>query len=429
MRVSIVGTGYVGLSTGVGFAVKGNNVTCVDIIREKVDMINRGETPIYEPGLDEQLKDVLGRGLFRATTDLEKAIMYTDVTFISVGTPSREDGSIDLRFIEEASRQIGEILKEKTGYHVVVVKSTVVPGTTEDVVKRNLEKSSGKKAGEGFGLCMNPEFLREGKAMEDFLHPDRVVVGCIDKRSGDLVEKLYFNFNTKIFRTEIKVAEMIKYASNALLAIKITYSNEIGNICKELGIDVYDVMKGVGMDNRLGPHFLSAGVGYGGSCFPKDVEALIAKAKSLGYDPKYLEETHRHNKRQRERLVELLEKKMKLHGKRICILGLAFKPDSDDIREAPAIDIIKSLKAKGASVVAYDPKAIENMRVLFPDIHYAGSAAEAIAGADACLVLTEWDEFKQLTDQDFGTMEKKIIIEGRKALDPSKVTEFEGICW
>ncbi|MBN2042253.1 MAG: UDP-glucose/GDP-mannose dehydrogenase family protein [Candidatus Aenigmarchaeota archaeon] len=429
MNVSIVGTGYVGLSTGVGFSVKGNKVICVDILEDKLNRINRGDSPIYEPGLEEKLKDSLSRGLFKATTDLEKAVMFTDVTFVSVGTPSKEDGSIDLKFIEEVSRQIGRILKKKEGYHVVVVKSTVVPGTTEDVVLRNIEKESGKKAGEHFGICMNPEFLREGRAMEDFLKPDRIVIGELDKRSGDTVAKLYDNFDTKILRTNIKVAEMIKYTANSFLATKISFSNEIGNMCKKMGIDVYDVMAGVGLDKRISPLFLWAGAGFGGSCFPKDVQALVSKAKTLGTDPHLLEKTLSVNQRQKTMLVDMLENRMDVKGKRVAVLGLAFKPGSDDVREAPSIEIIRKLKEKGASVVVYDPKAAGNMKMFFPNIAYAQTSRDAINGADACLIVTEWSEFRNLTDYDFSKMKEKVIIEGRKALDPNKVHGFEGICW
>ncbi len=429
MRISIIGTGYVGLSTGVGFAVKGNKVICADVVREKVDQINRGIPPIYEPGLEEKLKDVISRGLFRATTNLEHAVTYTDVSFISVGTPTSEDGSIDLRYVEEVSRQIGGILKNKGSYHVFVVKSTVVPGTTEDVVLKNLEEASGKKAGPDFGLCMNPEFLREGKALEDFLNPDRIVIGELDERSGNVVGSCYSNFNSRVLRTKIKVAEMIKYAANSFLATKISFTNEIGNVCKKLGIDVYDVMEGVGLDKRISPLFLWAGAGYGGSCFPKDVQALVSKARNLGADPHILEKTLHVNKLQKIKIVELLEKRMDVAGKRIAVLGLAFKPESDDIREAPSIDIIRKLREKGARIVAYDPKAMENFRKLFPDIEYADSAGKALLRADACLIVTEWDEFRNLTDEDFGNMANRVIIEGRKVLDPKKVTNFEGICW
>jgi len=427
MNVSIAGTGYVGLTTGVGLAVKGNSVICVDVIKEKVDMINRGETPIYEPLLDDYLKEVLEKGTFRATMDIKEAVLKTDVTFISVGTPSKENGSIDLKYIESVSRDIGDALKEKDGYHVVVVKSTVVPGTTEDVVVKNVEEFSGKKAGEDFGVCMNPEFLREGRAMEDLLKPDRIVIGSVDEKSGDVMEKLYHNFGAPKLRTDLKTAEMIKYASNALLATKISFSNEIGNICKRMGIDVNRVMEGVGLDHRLSPFFLNAGCGYGGSCFPKDVDALIAKGREVGYDPKLLQEVHNTNKRQKVLMVERLEKKMgNLGGKTVCILGLAFKPDSDDIREASSVSIISKLLEMGAKVKAYDPKAMDHMKKLFPDVEYAENKEMAVHGSDACLIVTDWKEFRDLSDKDFETMSSKIIIEGRKVLDPSKVSGFEG---
>ncbi|MEE9323211.1 MAG: UDP-glucose/GDP-mannose dehydrogenase family protein [Candidatus Aenigmarchaeota archaeon] len=430
MKISIIGTGYVGLSTGVGFAVKGNEVVCVDIDREKVEQVNKGNSPIYEPLLDDYLKKVLKEGKFRATTDLKNAVENSEVSFISVGTPSKEDGSIDLRFIEEVSRQIGEVLKGKKEYHVVVVKSTVVPETTEKVVIPNLEKSSGKKAGEDFGVCMNPEFLKEGKAMEDFLKPDRVVIGETDRRSGDVIEKLYGNFKAPALRTNLKTAEMIKYASNALLATKISFTNEVGNICKKLGIDVYDVMKGVGLDGRISPKFLNAGCGYGGSCFPKDVDALIGKGRETGYDPKLLQEVHDLNLRQKVVLVEQLEKKVgDLKDKTVCVLGLAFKPDSDDIREASSVPIISKLLEKGAKVKAYDPKAKDNMQKVFPDVEYAENAKEAIRDSDACLIVTEWKEFKDLSEKDFGAMKGKVILEGRRILDRNRVSGFDGICW
>jgi len=429
MRISIIGTGYVGLSTGVGFAVKGNEVVCVDIDEKKVEKINSGIPPIYEPKLDDYLKKVLKEGKLKATTDLKDAVEKTDVSFICVGTPSREDGSIDLTYIESAAKAIGEALKTKGGYHVVVVKSTVVPGTTESVVIPNLKKFSGKGPNE-IGVCMNPEFLREGKALEDFLNPDRIVIGSIDKKSGDTAEKVYGNFRAPVLRTDLKTAEMIKYASNAFLATKISFANEIGNICKRLGIDVYEVMKGVGLDHRISPSFLNAGCGYGGSCFPKDVEALINKAKDLGYEPKLLQEVHSLNKRQKVSMVGHLEEKLgDLKGKTVCVLGLAFKPDSDDIREASSISIISKLLERGAKVKAYDPKAMENMKKLFPDIEYAKGAKEAIGGSDACLILTDWEEFKRLEAKDFEGMKGNVIIEGRKVLDRNKVSGFEGICW
>lgn len=429
MKVSIIGTGYVGLITGVGFASRGHDVTCVDIDQKKVEMINRGEPPIYEKNLKEMLGELAGKKL-KATTDLAGAVKNTEVTFISVGTPCKKDGSIDLCYIEQAAKGIGAVLREKTLFHTVVVKSTVVPGTTENVVQKTIERESGRKASGNFGLCMNPEFLREGMAIDDFLNPDRIVIGEYDKRSGDVVAELYRDFRAPVLRTKIKVAEMIKYASNAMLATRISFSNEIGNLCKKIGIDVYDVMKGVGMDSRICPKFLQAGAGYGGSCFPKDVSAIVSQCQSFGYEPPVLKAVMETNDRQKTRMVAQLEEKLgSLSGKKVAVLGLAFKADSDDIREAPAIEIVKALLAKGAKVSAYDPEAMENTKKIIPAANYVKSVKETLKDSDACLIVTDWAEFKRLTDADFKSMKGKVIIEGRKILDPSKVAKFEGICW
>ena len=339
MDISIIGTGYVGLVTGACFAELGHNVTCVDVMKEKIDLINNKKSPIYEEGLEEILQKNVGKNLF-ATLDLKKAVLSTDITFICVGTPPREDGSIDLKNIKESAEQIGSSLKAKKNYHLIVIKSTVVPGTTWQI-KKIIEKFSGKK---NFGICMNPEFLREGKAIYDFLHPDRIIIGEYDKKSGNILYEIYKDFSCPILRVDLKTAEMIKYASNAFLATKISFINEIGNICKKLGIDVYKVAEGVGLDSRISPKFLKAGCGFGGSCFPKDVKALAAKAKELGYTPILLESILEINKNQPLRMIELLRNKIgKLENKKIGILGLAFKPGTDDIRESPAIEIIKRL--------------------------------------------------------------------------------------
>jgi len=430
MKIAIAGTGYVGLSTGVGFAIKGNNVICMDVDSKKVDEINSGIAPIYEPGLEDALKDVLSKGRLRATTDIKEAVHNTEISFISVGTPSKEDGSIDLKFIKSVAKDIGKALKDKEKYHVIVVKSTVVPGTTENIVLPLIEEHSGKKAGKDFGIAMNPEFLREGKALEDFLNPDRIVIGGIDKDSCNVVRDLYKNFNAPIMVTNPRTAEMIKYTNNAFLATKISFANEIGNICKQLKIDTYEVFKGVSMDHRISPHFFNAGVGFGGSCFPKDVKALVAKAKEVGREAKILKDVIKVNESQRRIIVEMLENRLgSVKGKRIAVLGLAFKPDSDDIRESPAIDIIGMLKNKHAIVCAYDPKAMENMKRVHGDIEYAKSAKEALKDSDACLILTDWEEFKKLSKDDFELMRGKVIIEGRRVLSKEKGIEFEGICW
>ncbi|MBU0530571.1 MAG: UDP-glucose/GDP-mannose dehydrogenase family protein [Candidatus Aenigmatarchaeota archaeon] len=427
MKIAIIGTGYVGLCTGVGFASRGHEVLCVDIDQEKVDKVNNGVPPIYEPGLEEMLKEHAGNKL-KATTDIKSAVKDSEVVFVCVGTPSDENNRMDLKYVKQACIDIGNVLKE-CDYRVIVIKSTVIPESVEKIIIPLLEESSGKKAGNDFGVCMNPEFLREGSALKDFLEPDRTVIGEYDKRSGDVLEQVYSGFGGPTLRTNIKVAELIKYANNAFLATKISFSNEMGNICKRLGVDAYDVMNGVGMDHRFSPLFFSAGAGWGGSCFPKDVAAIVEKGKELSYDPKFLEEVININKRQKVRLVEQLENKIgDLKSKRVAVLGLSFKPDTDDIREASSIDIIKKLIEKGAVVSAYDPKAMELMRKEFPDINYAGNSHEALRDADACLIVTEWNEFKALKDEDFNVMRNRIILEGRKVLNKD-VKGFEGICW
>jgi UDPglucose 6-dehydrogenase len=423
--ISIVGTGYVGLTTGIGFALKRNKVVCVDIDEEKVNQINAGNPPIYEENMEASLKKVLKEN-FKATTDLSYAIKNSSITFLAVGTPSKQDGSIDLGYIEKAAEQLGEELKKKD-YHLIVIKSTVLPETTENVIIPILEKKSSKKAGKDFGVCMNPEFLREGKALEDFLNPDRIVIGQLDEASGQTLKEVYKDFSCPVIKTNLKTAEMIKYASNAFLSMKISFSNEIGNICKKLGIDVYDVMDGIGYDNRIGRSFLNAGCGFGGSCFPKDVRALIFKAKQLDYEPKLLEETLSLNESQKIKKIEYLKNKLDLKDKKVAVLGLAFKPDTDDTRESPAIDIIKELKELGSKVSVYDPKA--NLRKMFPEIEHTSNVKDALTNADACLIVTDWDEFKQLSDKDFDVMKNKTILEGRKVLNPEKVKDFEGVAW
>ena len=429
MRVSIIGTGYAGLSTGVGLASRGHHVTCMDVDAKRIEKIKSGISPIYEPGLEEAMKAALKEGRLETTTDIGEAIKKSEVSLICVPTPSKKDGGIDLSFIEHVSRDMGKALRD-LDYRVVVVKSTVVPETTERVVIPNLEEFSGKKAGDGFGVCVVPEFLREGSALKDVLEPDRIVIGELDRRSGDVLEQLHSVFNAPIIRTRLRAAELVKYASNAFLATKVSFANEIGNISKKLGIDVYEVMKGVGLDRRISPHFLRAGIGFGGSCFPKDVAALVHKGGVIGYEPRLLDEVIKLNQRQPHRLVDLLRKRAgTLKGRSVAVLGLAFKADTDDVRESPAIRVVSELVRYGARVRAYDPKAAKNFRELFPQITYCGSVQEALGGAEACLVLTDWAEFRELTDGDFSLMKERVILEGRKALNPNRVSKFEGICW
>lgn len=427
MKIIVVGSGYVGLCTAVGFATLGHDVVCVDTNEEKVSKINKGETPIYEVGLEKMLLQVLQKNKLHATTDIE-SIKETDFIFIAVGTPSKEDGSIDLEYIRHASRDISNFIKDRS-YCTIVVKSTVLPETTENVVLPVLEKS-GKRAGKDFGLCTNPEFLREGKALEDFFNPDRIVIGQYDKKSGDFLEELYSSFKVPIMRTNLKTAELIKYASNAFLATKITFINEMGNMCKNLGISAYDVAEGMGMDKRISPHFLQAGIGFGGSCFRKDVEALLAKSKESQSESKILTTILDINKDQPLKIIHLLMKKLpNLNGKTIAVLGLAFKEGTDDIRDAPSIAIISELLKHKCKINSYDPKASTNMSKLYSNINYCSSVNDALDRADACLILTGWDVFKSLSDKDFNNMSNKIIIEGRKVLDKDLVTGFEGVCW
>lgn len=428
MKISVIGTGYVGTVSAACFAELGHDVICVDIDKSKIDLINAGIPPIYEEGLPELLKKHAGRRL-SATSDYEFAIMNSEVSFICVGTPSDSEGNIDLGIVRAASASIGDSLRKKKGYHVIVVKSTVVPETTEKVVLPVIEKHSGKHQGE-FGIAMNPEFLREGKAVHDFMHPDKIVVGSMDKKSGDIVAALYNGLKCEVTRTNPRTAEMIKYVNNSFLATKISFANEVGNICKELGIDTYEVMSAVGKDFRIGPHFLNAGAGFGGSCFPKDVKALIGKAKEIGYEPRLLKSVIAINEGQPARMVMLLKNKLgSLKGKNIAVLGLAFKNDTDDIRESRSIPVIKDLLDEGARVSAYDPMANENMKKLFGGIGYYSSAEDALRGADACLIMTEWDEFKSL-DKQFDVMKNKLIIDGRHILvKPGKDIEYVGLCW
>lgn len=429
MRISIIGTGYVGTVTGACFAHLGNDVICVDVDPERVEMINKGVPPIYEEGLEGLLKEHSGRNL-HATLDYDYAINNSDISFICVPTPSDDNGKIDLRFIREASRSIGQRLKNKSSYHVVVVKSTVVPETTQKVVTPILEEYSGKKAGRDFGVGMNPEFLREGKAMYDFQNPDRIVIGADDKKAGDIIRSLYASYKCRILMADTRTAEMIKYVSNSFLATKISFSNEIGNICKALGIDTYKVMEGVGLDARISPHFLRSGLGFGGSCFPKDVKALIGKASEVNYEPLLLKTVLKVNDSQPEVLIRLLKRHVPdVKGKKIAVLGLAFKNDTDDIRESRAIPVIGALISEGAKVSAYDPMASEHMRRVFPDIDYCKDAAGALRDADACIIATEWEEFSRL-NTEFSLMKNRIVIDGRRVVDPvGKDIVYEGLCW
>lgn len=442
MRISVIGTGYVGLVSGACFAEIGHDCVCVDIDPSKVERINRGEAPIHENGLDALLARHVGKRL-SATVDLQQAVASTDVTFIAVGTPF--DGQrIDLSYVREAARQIGEALRTKRGYHVVVVKSTVVPGTTDDVVLPALEQASGKRAGADFGVGMNPEFLTEGVAVSDFMQPDRIVIGGIDARTIDVQREVYARFpDTPVLATNNKTAEMIKYTSNSVLATLISFSNEIGNACSAIGgIDVADVMRGVHLARYFSPRlddgrrvsapitsFLWAGCGYGGSCLPKDTKALSAHATAHGQSMPLLDAVIETNKMQPARMLTLLKQRFpRLAGVRVAVLGLAFKEDTDDMRESPAIPIVRMLVEEGAAVTAYDPIAADAARPVLPgSIAYATSMAAAVESAQAVLVLTRWDEFRSLP-QVLGKLgQAPVVIDGRRMLDPATISNYAGI--
>ena len=424
MNISIVGTGYVGLVTGVCFASLGHNVTCVDIAPERVQNINQGVPPIFEEGLEKMLKETLKNNKLAATTDLKTAVEDSSISFICVGTPSGLLGEIDLQYIEDVGRSIGEYLTSK--YHVVVMKSTVVPGTTEFSLIPLIEANSGKRPGEDFGVVMNPEFLREGTAIQDFLHPDRIVIGGIDERSTETVSELYNNFDSPNFKTSPSTAEMIKYATNSFLATKISFINEIGNICKQLDIDSYEVAEGLGLDSRVSPSFLRAGIGFGGSCFPKDVKALVGKAKEIYYHPQVLNAALELNETQPLRLIKILENKIgDLKDRNVSVLGLAFKPGTDDMREAPSIKIINKLLKKGAKVHATDPEAIEEAKKIFGNsVRYYKNAKEAVKKGKIILIVTEWDEYKDET-----LYSGKIVFDGRNVPEARMAKYYEGVCW
>ncbi|MFA5374651.1 MAG: UDP-glucose/GDP-mannose dehydrogenase family protein [Dehalococcoidia bacterium] len=429
MRISVVGNGYVGLATAVGFAGNGHRVVCIDNNSAKVDLINQGKSPVYEKGLDDLVSScVVKQKTLRASGDYND-ITDTDITFLCVGTYSLSRGGTDFAQIAQAAEDIGAVLAKKNGYHVVAVKSTVAPGTTEQVIIPALEKTSGKKIGADIGVAVNPEFLEEGKAVDCFLNPYRVIIGEYDKKSGDTIEILYRDFSVPIIRITLATAEMIKYASNAFLSVKISFINEIGNICKRLGIDVYDVANAMGHDPRIGRKFLNAGAGFGGSCLPKDIEELIDLAKKAGYDPGLLESVRDVNRDQPLSMVAMAEGAIgDLNDKTVAVLGLSFKPHTDDMRDAPSLRVISSLLEKGASVRAYDPVAMDNAHKVLPQsIIYCKSAAQTIENADCVLIVTEWDEFKKES-----LYNGKVVIDGRRVLDPRRAKEFcdyHGICW
>jgi UDPglucose 6-dehydrogenase/GDP-mannose 6-dehydrogenase len=442
-RVSIIGAGYVGLVTGVCLAEKGHDVVCVESDAAKLATIRGGQAPFHEAGLGELLRAHMGRH-FRATASVEEAVSATDITLIAVGTPF--DGKvIDLSYVLRACEEIGRAMAKAGRYHCVVVKSTVVPGTTSGAVRERLEQASGQKAGADFGLGANPEFLTEGRALEDFMQPDRIVIGGIDDRTLHALEELYAGFaGVPLIRTNPSTAEMIKYASNSLLAAMISFSNEIADLCTAVGgIDALDVMRGVhasayltvpgsGGTRAQAPitSFLEAGCGFGGSCLPKDVSALVAHGNACGLDMGLLREVMTINRRRPGRVIEALERGLgALRGKRVAVLGLAFKPDTDDVRESPAFPIIRGLVEAGALVTAHDPVANEPAQRALAGIpvQFAGSMKDAVEGARAVVVVTRWKHFETLPDVIAEMEEPPFVFDGRRMLDRAAFARYDGI--
>jgi UDPglucose 6-dehydrogenase len=424
LRIGIIGTGYVGLVTGVCFGELGFPILCGDVIQEKVDKINKGESPIFENGLESLLKELLDKKRIRATLNTAEVVQNSDVVFICTGTPSSDDGSIDLQYIQSAANDIGEVLKVTEEYKVIVVKSTVIPGTTSNFVKPILEKSSNKKAGVDFGLGMNPEFLKEGIAIKDFRKPDRIVIGCEDQKSYDTVAQLYNTFSCPIMKVDPSTAEMIKYASNSFLAVKISFINEIANMSEKMGVDISSVAEGMGLDTRISNEFLRPGLGFGGSCFPKDVKALSTAAKAENSTAKSLDAAIEVNNDQPLRAVQALESQIDIKEKRITLLGLAFKPETDDMREAPSVKIAHELISKGAIVIGYDPAATETANIAMPkEAIIKSSAEDALTGSDACILVTEWAEFENFGATQFSLMQGKTVIDGRRVLDWESISE------
>ena len=423
MNIAVVGTGYVGLVTGTCFAETGNNVICVDIDAQKVEMMKQGKVPIYEPHLDVLFERNIRQERLKFTTNLEEAIKDAEIIFLALPTPPGEDGSADLSYILRVSRQLGQMI---TDYKVIVDKSTVPVGTAEKV-----RETIASLTDVPFDVVSNPEFLREGFAVDDFMKPDRVVVGVSSERAAKVMEQLYKPFirqgNPLIVMDE-KSAELTKYAANAFLATKITFMNEIANFCEKVGADVDKVRLGIGSDTRIGKRFLFPGIGYGGSCFPKDVLALQRSGREENYEFQVLNSVIAVNERQRTVLVDKLRRffEMNLKGKRIALWGLAFKPDTDDIREAPALYMINQLLAEGATVKAYDPEAMNNVKRMLADrIEYADNPYDALEGADALIIATEWAVFR---NPDFEKMRDSlsapVIFDGRNLYETERMRDL-----
>jgi UDPglucose 6-dehydrogenase len=416
MTIAFVGHGYVGLVTAAVFADLGNTVWVVGRTKEKIDRLKTGDPLIYEPGLEEVVKRNVTAGRLKFTLDYKEAVVPSSVIFIAVGTPSTKEGKADLSQVFAAA---GEIAKSLVGYKVIATKSTVPPGTGKkvtEIIQNN------KPEGSSFAIASVPEFLREGTGLSDTLHPDRVIIGTNSDRATEILTQLHKSINGKLVLCNVETAELIKYASNSMLATKISFANAISHLAEKVGADVERVLEGVGLDKRIGRSFLYPGVGYGGSCFPKDVKALIAIAHEYNYDFELLRAVHNINTQARTNFVEKITKHYPdLTGKKITILGLAFKPDTDDMRDAPSIEIIKSLQQKGAIITVYDPIAMEKAKLVLPEgIEYAKDSYSAANGADAVVIVTEWNEFRQLDLVRLAKgMKHLVLFDGRNIYEPA----------
>jgi len=420
-KICVVGTGYVGLVTGTCFADLGNEVTCLDVDHERIDKLNKGEMPIYEPGLEQLVEQNVHSGRLNFSTDYAQALAGAEYAFIAVGTPSGTDGEADLQYVRSAA----EAIADNVDWPIVVINKSTVPVGTGDWVAEVINQRRGGRPLQ-FSVVSNPEFLREGSASSDFMNPDRVVLGSLKKEAAQNVASLYQPLRCTIMITDLRTAEMIKYASNAFLATRISFINEIANICEALGADVTEVARGMGYDKRIGPSFLDAGLGWGGSCFPKDVKALEHMAVLHGTQPQLLQAVMEINRNQRRRAVMKLRKSLgSLNEKTIGVLGLAFKPNTDDIRESPGLEIIHLMQNEGAHVKAYDPQAMPNASKILHQVELCETPYQVAEGADALLLATHWNEFKQL---DFGRllkiMRQPILLDGRNLWDSEPLRDL-----
>jgi len=422
MKLMIAGTGYVGMVTGTGFANLGNDVMCYDIDTEKVNMLTDGKLPIYEPGLGEIFRRNLDTGRLRFTSDIIEPVQNSEIIFICVSTPSNSEQAADLTAVEQVAEAIGRYMND---YKVIVNKSTVPVGTADlvrDIIKKNQQEEI------PFDVVSNPEFLREGAAVKDFENPDRIVIGTDSKRAEEVMASLYrakARTGRPILITNIRSAEIIKYASNAMLATRISFMNQLSRLCEKSNADIKDVARGLGLDNRIGSRFLHAGLGYGGSCFPKDIRALIATLKEHDCDSDLFEAVHLINEKQRAVAVEKLKTVLEINGSTVAVWGLSFKPKTDDIREAPSLDVIEALQKGGATVHTFDPVAMDNAKKEIKDVKFFENPYETIRDCDALIVVTEWDEFRNLDMQAVKVLLKQpIVVDGRNIYDPEEMKDL-----